>query len=62
MEYELKFGPLGKVMDALMVRKKWDSGIKGFFVGLKRHVEEQAQAGGARASSSAGANRSSPSR
>ncbi len=28
MESELKFGPLGKVMDALMVRKKWDAGIK----------------------------------
>ena len=40
MEYELKFGPIGKLMDAVMVRKKWDQGIKGFFAGLKRHVEE----------------------
>lgn len=39
MEYELKFGPLGRLMDAMMVRKKWDTGIKGFFVGLKRFVE-----------------------
>ncbi len=39
MEYELKFGPLGKVMDALMVRNKWDAGIKGFFAGLKHFVE-----------------------
>jgi ligand-binding SRPBCC domain-containing protein len=39
MEYELKFGPLGKVMDALMVRKKWDAGVKGFFAGLKAYVE-----------------------
>jgi ligand-binding SRPBCC domain-containing protein len=39
MEYELKFGPLGKLMDAMMVRKKWNAGIKGFFVGLKRYVE-----------------------
>jgi ligand-binding SRPBCC domain-containing protein len=39
MEYELKFGPLGKLMDALMVRKKWDAGIKGFFAGLKHYVE-----------------------
>ena len=39
MEYELKFGPLGKLMDALMVRKKWDEGIKGFFTGLKQYVE-----------------------
>lgn len=39
MEYELKFGPLGKLMDAMMVRKKWNIGIKGFFVGLKHYVE-----------------------
>jgi ligand-binding SRPBCC domain-containing protein len=39
MEYELKFGPVGKLMDALMVRKKWDAGIKGFFAGLKQYVE-----------------------
>jgi hypothetical protein len=41
MEYQLKFGPLGKLMDALMVRKKWDAGIKGFFAGLKLYVETQ---------------------
>jgi uncharacterized protein YndB with AHSA1/START domain len=39
MEYELKYGPLGKLMDAVMVRRKWDAGIKGFFAGLKRYVE-----------------------
>ena len=39
MEYELKFGPLGKLMDAVIVRKKWDAGIKGFFNGLKVYVE-----------------------
>jgi ligand-binding SRPBCC domain-containing protein len=39
MEYELKFGPIGKLMDAMMVRKKWDAGIKGFFSGLKHYVE-----------------------
>src|SRR5437764_1014105 len=39
MEYELKFGPLGNLMDALMVRKRWDAGIKGFFAGLKHYVE-----------------------
>ena len=42
MEYELKFGPLGKLMDAVMVRKKWNAGIQGFFAGLKRHVEQSA--------------------
>ena len=39
MEYELKFGAVGKLMDAIMVRKKWDAGIKGFFAGLKHYVE-----------------------
>jgi len=39
MEYELKFGPLGKVLDAVVVRRKWTAGIKGFLAGLKRYVE-----------------------
>jgi ligand-binding SRPBCC domain-containing protein len=39
MEYQLKFGPIGKLMDTMMVRKKWDAGIKGFFDGLKVYVE-----------------------
>ena len=39
MEYRLKFGPLGKLLDAMMVRRKWDAGIKSFFAGLKRYVE-----------------------
>jgi hypothetical protein len=39
MEYELKYGPLGALMDALMVRRKWNDGIRGFFTGLKRRVE-----------------------
>jgi hypothetical protein len=30
---------VGKLMGAVMVRRKWDAGIKGFFVGLKRYVE-----------------------
>jgi hypothetical protein len=29
----------GKLMDALMIRSKWDAGVKGFFVGLKHFVE-----------------------
>ncbi len=47
MEYELKFGPLGKLMDALMVRRKWSAGIAGFFSGLKRYVESDRSAAGA---------------
>jgi ligand-binding SRPBCC domain-containing protein len=39
MEYELKFGPVGRLMDAVMVRRKWNAGIKGFFAGLKHYVE-----------------------
>ncbi|HXU06791.1 MAG TPA: SRPBCC family protein [Polyangia bacterium] len=39
MEYRLKFGPLGTLLDALIVRRKWSAGIHGFFSGLKRYVE-----------------------
>jgi ligand-binding SRPBCC domain-containing protein len=39
MEYELKFGPLGRAMDALMVRRKWNDGVLSFFAGLKARVE-----------------------
>lgn len=38
-EYELKYGALGVVLDALIVRRKWDAGIKSFFRGLKAYVE-----------------------
>jgi ligand-binding SRPBCC domain-containing protein len=40
MEYTLKFGPLGWLMDAIMVRRTWDAGVKGFFAGLKGQVEK----------------------
>ena len=39
MEYQLKFGLLGKLLDAVMVRRRWSAGIRAFFAGLKRHVE-----------------------
>lgn len=38
-EYKLKYGPLGAVLDALVVRRKWDAGVKSFFAGLKAYVE-----------------------
>jgi ligand-binding SRPBCC domain-containing protein len=38
-EYELKYGLLGVVLDVLVVRRKWDAGIKSFFSGLKSYVE-----------------------
>jgi ligand-binding SRPBCC domain-containing protein len=44
MEYELKFGPVGKLLDALMVRRKWTAGIKGFLSGLKSYAEGQRSA------------------
>jgi hypothetical protein len=32
---QLKFGALGRLLDAMMVRRKWAAGIRGFFHGLK---------------------------
>ena len=40
MKYQMKFGFLGKIMDALMVKKQSDKGIKFFLAGLKKHIEE----------------------
>jgi ligand-binding SRPBCC domain-containing protein len=39
MHYKMKYGWLGKIMDALMVRKQSDKGIKKFFAGLKSYAE-----------------------
>lgn len=39
MQYEMKFGVFGKIMDALMVRNQSDKGIKKFFAGLKSFTE-----------------------
>jgi len=40
MEYTVKYGLLGKLMDGLMIRKQFDSGIKKFFGGLKSYAEK----------------------
>lgn len=40
MTYTVKFGLLGKVLDALMIKKQSDKGIKLFFGGLKKHAEK----------------------
>ena len=40
MEYTVKFGLLGKLLDSLMIRKQTESGIKKFFVGLKAYAEK----------------------
>lgn len=41
MEYTVKFGWLGKLLDALVIRKQSDTGIKKFFGGLKSYLESQ---------------------
>lgn len=41
MQYEMKFGVFGKIMDALMVRNQSDKGIKKFFAGLKSFAEKK---------------------
>jgi len=46
MEYQLKFGPLGTLLDALVVRRKWKEGVRGFFAGLKRFVEADKRTAG----------------
>ena len=40
MEYTVKFGWLGKLMDNLMVRKQTQAGIDKFFEGLKKYSEQ----------------------
>lgn len=40
MEYEMKFGFFGIIMDTLMVRNQSDKGIKLFFAGLKSFTEK----------------------
>jgi ribosome-associated toxin RatA of RatAB toxin-antitoxin module len=39
MEYTVKFGLFGKLLDSLTIRKQSDSGIKKFFAGLRSYVE-----------------------
>ncbi len=45
MNYRLKFGPLGALMDALMMRRKLDRSIREVFENLKRYVETSRAAG-----------------
>jgi uncharacterized protein YndB with AHSA1/START domain len=39
MQYKVKFGPLGALLDALIMRRQMDKGISGTFDALKRYVE-----------------------
>lgn len=38
-DYRLKFGPIGSLMDTLMVRRQFEKGVEGMLAGLKHHVE-----------------------
>lgn len=38
-DYALKYGAVGVLLDVLVVRRKWDAGVKTFFSGLKKYVE-----------------------
>ncbi len=39
MEYTVKFGIFGKLLDILIIRKQSDNGIKKFIIGLKSFAE-----------------------
>ena len=38
-EYELKYGPLGRLLDLLFVRRTYRKGMEALLSGLKEHVE-----------------------
>lgn len=38
-EYRLKFGPAGRLLDRLFVRRAYEKGMRALLGGLKRHVE-----------------------
>ena len=39
MDYRLKFGPVGALLDALVMRRKLDASVREVFASLKRYVE-----------------------
>ena len=39
MHYTVKYGWFGKLLDALMIRRQSDDGIKKFLAGLKTYIE-----------------------
>ncbi len=41
LDYELKFGPLGRMMDRLLVRRQFKKVVPAILVGLKRYVERE---------------------
>lgn len=45
MNYRLRFGPLGALLDALMMRRKLDASVRAVFANLKRYVEGSSASG-----------------
>ncbi len=43
IEYELKYGPLGALMDRVMVRRQFSKIVPAVLRGLKRHMERTAK-------------------
>lgn len=41
LEYTVKFGIIGGLMNALVMKRKYNQILGGIFVGLKKHVENQ---------------------
>jgi ribosome-associated toxin RatA of RatAB toxin-antitoxin module len=39
IQYRIKFGFLGKILDTLMIRRQTEKGIRKFFEGLKSYAE-----------------------
>lgn len=39
IEYQMKFGPIGALMDAIMVRSQFQNSVRSVLAGLKHHVE-----------------------
>ena len=44
-EYRLRYGPIGRLIDRLTVRRTYEKGMEALLRGLKRHVESQIAAG-----------------
>jgi hypothetical protein len=40
MEYKVKYGLLGRILDAMVVKRQTDSGIRKFLSGLKAYMEQ----------------------
>lgn len=43
-DYQLKFGPIGGLMDRLMVRRTYEKGMASLLRGLKDHIEAEVAA------------------